>query len=354
MHDLSFRHFVLLNLLRRLHGERTTNSMFHILTGKKSSQTIQDTKWYKLHSYFQAFPDWKGKHFHKDMSLLRECGLYKEEDGRALLTEKGKEQAEQFLIPVHGSSFFNGWKYADASIPFWRRLALFSQSLSHALYEHKTFLPVSHDLATQMWVKQFWPKTKASKIDMASSIHNELFHLLHELPEEDAHIFVSRLSGYELNGYTFQQIAEHIHAMDADEVFYRFQSVLHYLLDHRSRSPILSIFSEGLVKDVTLTSTAAKTYAHLKQGRTLQDIASVRQLKNSTIEDHVVEIASEDTDFPIHHYVPQEVQTEILRVAKQTGTYRLKIIKEQMTQPIDYFSIRLTLAWHGGHHEQNT
>ena len=62
-----------------------------------------------------------------------------------------------------------------------------------------------------------------------------------------------------------------------------------------------------------LTFSTEKTYALLKQGYSVTDIMSIRKLKKSTIEDHLVELAIHMKEFSIDPYVSFEKQKQIQR-----------------------------------------
>ncbi|WP_240377075.1 helix-turn-helix domain-containing protein [Bacillus piscicola] len=346
--SFTFRHYIFLLVLRSLEGDRTPSSLFHILTGKKTSQTIQDIKWYRLTEYFRMFPYWDKETFQKDIDMLERAGMYREEEERAYLTLKGKKEIERYFHDYKWPRLYNGWKYSHAAGRFWERLALFIQSLSFSLAK-RSFLPVFRDFDTQQWVKQHWPRQLSKKKTIAQKLHEELVMLLRELPEQDALLFTCRLSGHNHSGYTLQQAAQHVEQHDMDELYYRFHAVLHYLLEAGSDLPFLGTFCTDLLSQKILTDSARKTQEYLAQGMSLSDIATIRDLKQSTIEDHVVEIASEEAHFPISLYVPEKVQQAIIRAAQNSTTYRLKVLKEKLEdKSVDYFSIRLTLAYFGG------
>ncbi|QGS69913.1 hypothetical protein CV093_11310 [Oceanobacillus sp. 143] len=73
-------------------------------------------------------------------------------------------------------------------------------------------------------------------------------------------------------------------------------------------------------------------------------IASIRDLKINTIHDHLIEIALYETNFPLHHYVDNLEQQEILNAIKLTNSSKLKEIKRRVNDDISYFQIRLILA----------
>nr|WP_305142679.1 hypothetical protein [Geobacillus thermoleovorans] len=44
--------FLLAHCLRRFNGERTLAAVYHLFSGKKSAQTLQDSKWFQLEPLF--------------------------------------------------------------------------------------------------------------------------------------------------------------------------------------------------------------------------------------------------------------------------------------------------------------
>ena len=66
----------------------------------------------------------------------------------------------------------------------------------------------------------------------------------------------------------------------------------------------------------------------LNKGLTVENIAHIRNLKRSTIEDHLVEITFNDKQFDIAPFVPSEMQKMILNIAKQTDSKQLRQIKQ--------------------------
>jgi len=75
----------------------------------------------------------------------------------------------------------------------------------------------------------------------------------------------------------------------------------------------------------------------------LQEIAAIRQLKTSTIEDHFVELAMNDPYFNFTPFLPHDLFKQIVAVSKSRNTKRLRDIKEELPDAT-YFQIRLALA----------
>ncbi|MDQ0299476.1 uncharacterized protein YpbB [Salibacterium salarium] len=350
MNNLSFRQTIFLYLSDHLDGERSVNSIFHILTGKRSSQTIQDIKWYNLTKYFHMFPYWKISDFTAETDELVKYELIDTNENLVRMTAKGKQYLTDFLLHYDWPAFFNGWKYGQAESLFWKRVSLLIQCLSYALAKNRSFLPVFEEEEVQQWLKQRWPKNDKTKQVLADALLGELFQLLEQLSNQDAFLFSYRLSGYNYTGLTMRQLSE-MTLLEEDECYFRFQAVIHYLLEHVDQTTYLKEAAYNLIEKTVLTRTTKHTLYYLKQGFTMDEISYIRQLKRSTIEDHVVEIASEDEEFQIHQYVSEYWKNLIVNKMKSEKTMKLKTIKEALPEPgVNYFIIRLTLAYYGGNH----
>ncbi|MGY4690145.1 helix-turn-helix domain-containing protein [Salibacterium sp. K-3] len=348
MQTLPFRQQVFLLLAERMNKERSMQALYHMLTGKKSSQTIQDSKWYGVTYFFRMFPYWKASDFEEDTKNLQKQSYIFSEHNRLVITKQGEKQNQLFLSSYAWPPVFNGWLYGISSATFWKRTALFVQCLSQTLAGNRRFLPVFEDISVQQWLKNNWPQTIEQKKETAALLFHDMHELLQELDIDDAFLVTNRMTGYHFTGQTWKQLSRRL-GMDEDECCFRFQSAVHYLLQNADRSPVLQQAAAGLTVKSVLTETTKKTFRYLKLGWSMENIAEERNLKASTIEDHVVEIASEHADFPIDSYVSKADRDLILHHSRMLGTKRLKVLKEAaLPKQLDYFSIRLTLAFYGG------
>nr|WP_281384380.1 helix-turn-helix domain-containing protein [Listeria portnoyi] len=87
-----------------------------------------------------------------------------------------------------------------------------------------------------------------------------------------------------------------------------------------------------------LTSSARKTWQLAEQGVLFENMAAIRRLKESTIQDHIVEIAATIPGFNVLSWV----DSEMIAAISQQQWRSLKDIK-QAFPALDYFQIRLAL-----------
>ncbi|HHW35982.1 MAG TPA: RQC domain-containing protein [Bacillales bacterium] len=343
-----FRFFVVLYCLSKYNGERSIYAIYHLLQGKKSSQTIQDAKLFKLESFFQLMQQLSKKDIDEIIFELqcRDVISMTNKD-TYILTEKGFFYLESYMQKYPIPPYLNGWRNHKKARLLWQRFSLMTQTLSFLLYENSSFTPVISDEETQHFVKSYFKKIK-NRYDMAEGIFNEVTCLLQPLPQVQAEIFVLHLSGYQRVGYTIEQIGR-IRHIDSEYTFLLFQAVLHHMIATIETNPIrfrhLRSFIEQDDQSIApLTQSSQKTYELLRLNKSITEIALIRNLKESTIEDHIVEIASELKSFNIDLFVSNDLQGKIVDSFQTLGTKRLKPIRSSLHDTVSYFQIRLVLG----------
>ena len=75
----------------------------------------------------------------------------------------------------------------------------------------------------------------------------------------------------------------------------------------------------------------------------MEEIATIRQLKMSTIEDHFVEMVINDVTFPIDKFVSSEERKDVRKKSKELKTKRLRLLKDVFPD-LSYFQLRLILG----------
>ena len=342
---------VVLYCLKKINGERTIFSVYHLLKGKRSSQTIQDAHLYSLTSMFYSFPIMDRIGFEKMAAKLHENNLISEsEPEKFILTQEGRSQLNEFFRERPFPASLNGWLYGSSVEHLWKRISLLVQVLSHYIRDEQKYYPVQRDREVQRWIKRFLYSPPVPLKDLNHHLFSELVSLMkNETFPDDAELLICRLTGGEYIGLTRGQAADN-YRMSEDEYWFRFLNVLHYLIkevsEQKTEYPIFYSIIVDLVPEISLTQSSEETYKLLKRGFGIERIAEIRRLKESTVEDHVVEIALNDSQFSIEGFVPMEEINQIIQKAKEVNKRKLKPIKEALPQ-LSYFQIRLTLARYG-------
>ncbi len=231
---------------------------------------------------------------------------------------------------------------------FWERLSLSVQVISHLQNNESKYMPIQRKAENLIWIKHFLKQNKLSRENLGLQLYSELIVILESDASIEPELLVQRLSGYRSIGLTEVQAAK-MWKMDPTYYHYQFLNILHFIMgqieENKLQFPILVQFLDQSQK-TNLTHSTEKTYSLLKQGYSVTDIMSIRRLKKSTIEDHLVELALHNKEFSIDPYISIEKQQQIQRAAKKLNSKQLKQIYHEVKNA-DYFEIRLVLAKYG-------
>ncbi len=348
---LDYFHTVLLYCLDQINGERTVSAIYHLLNGKKSSQTIQDGKLFNLTHMFGLFPKLSRQQTDAAWEKLNKNELIDIlPDNQCFINSKGKEFLLKNLAERPIPNDLNGWKYGDAGKVFWRRLSLLIQVMSNLSYGRKGYLPITKNQEELQWVKCFLKQINLTKSELNNRLYHELRQALLLQTTKGATIFVQRLTSSIKIGLTFEQIA-YKHDEDPTYTFLLFWNVIHNMIQlQQKQSNEYELFTQ-MIRDKfhsdALTTSTKITRSYVLQGKNISEIANIRRLKESTIEDHIVELTLHD-----HHYSPsmflQENDFQEIMVAiEKLQTHQLRKVREFLDNRYSYFQIRLAYALSG-------
>ncbi|HZH60057.1 MAG TPA: helix-turn-helix domain-containing protein [Metabacillus sp.] len=348
---LDYFHTVLLFCINQLNGERTASAIYHLLKGKKSSQTIQDGKLFNLSHLFGLFPKLSRKQTDAAWELLNQKELFDMlPDNHCFITPKGKEVLLKNLKEAPIPSSINGWQYGDLSRVFWRRLSLLVQVVSNFSYGRKGYLPITKNQEDLQWVKEFLRQINVPKEELTKKLYDEIKQVLQLHSAKEATIFVQRLTSSIKIGLTFEQIA-YKHEEDPIYTYLLFWNVIHSILQLQqspnSRFDILDQIIKDKANRDALTTSTKVTRSYVLQGKTISEIASIRNLKQSTIEDHIVELTLHDPHYSPSFFLHDNDFRKIMTAIDKLQTHQLKKVKEYLDHKYSYFQIRLAFALSG-------
>ncbi|MBY0222680.1 helix-turn-helix domain-containing protein [Mammaliicoccus sciuri] len=334
---------ILLTMFQRLHGERSAQGVYHILRGKRSGQTLQDVENYQLKPFYSLFPNLSTDGYRRQIERLIAEGLIRIENQVVYVTDKGRKNM------LHAPWRFNGWEYRGGEREFVKRLALTVQTLSYIRTGQTMFAPIQKELHIQQFVKEFLRRQTVSVDELAKRVHKELVQILSEanLTDLQRTILSYRLTGVQLTAYTWEQIAEALNSPVTSVQIYFLES-LHIVLDfieEHEDMPLVKSLAVGCRVENYLTQSAERSRKLVQQGYSIEQIASLRNLKLSTIEDHMVEMAANVKTFPYEEFVTAEQIQKVWQQIDRLQTKRLRVLKERCAE-LSYFQLRLIII-HG-------
>jgi uncharacterized protein YpbB len=244
----------------------------------------------------------------------------------------------------------NGWIYGDVGRFFWRRLSLSVQVLSNIAHERNHYLPVNKNQEDLQWIKTFLKQEKFKQTDLINLLYEEIKLTLQLQSNSDATIFIQRLTSSQKIGLTYEQIAAK-HKEDPIFIYLVFWNVIHSIIHLLQSSKSQYIVLNEMIKDKlhnhVLTASTATTRSYLLQGIGISELAVIRRLKESTIEDHIVEITLHDKTYSPSSYLSKEDFEQINNAIDVLNTHQLKNVKEYLNHQYSYFQIRLAYAMNG-------
>lgn len=346
---MSFIKMIILKCLYKMNGERTIYSILHILNGKKSSQTIQDIHIFQLTTLFQAFPLFTREQLDQIIyTLYKEEWLEKTGENHYIVKTDRKLELEMLLKENPFPKDLKGWRYHSLTGPYWQRLSLFVQVTSHLSKKSIHYMPIQRNPATQLWLKDTLHTLSLDRSEMNHYLYQEIVNCLEE-SEIDPLILIIRLTGSDRIGLTSEQAAIEL---ELDPCYYQlsFLAILHYMIEkilsNKGEYPLLSQMIKESKKPFTLTESTAKTFNLIQKGLSIEEIVYVRNLKQSTIEDHIIEILLNVPNFPMRNLVSSENISKIKACMEQSTSKSLKVIKQQLAD-VSYFEIRAVMAGYG-------
>ncbi|MBC1473436.1 hypothetical protein HB852_02220 [Listeria grandensis] len=303
--------------------------LFAIVTGKRTGQAVQDAHLFEVTPLFGCLPTLRQRSFDARLAGLQELGWIEvTEDGIALVPGIASPFQTQF-------PYIDGFLYQNRTNRFFERLLLAIQVFSNFKHERKNYLPIVRDEETQLAVK-YWLATHLAERSKEVARADLFSELERWLMDADASLFVPRFSGGDYIGKTALQVAE-LTGREPWNYYFAWLNGLHQLFGRLDQGfPLLA----GLMPSAEegLTTSARKTLQLAEQGVPFDKMMTVRHLKWSTIQDHIVEMAATIPAFDISEWVDEAT---VLRIGAQ-GWQSLKEIKQAFPE-LDYFQIRLAL-----------
>lgn len=333
---------ILLIVISQMNGQRTLNAGLHLLRGKKSGQTLTDVEYFNVKPFFGILPKLEEAAYTTAADELLQSGLIAQEEKFIKLTKEGKRRVNA-LPEFH----FNGWDYRGREMIFFARISLLVQTLSYVRYGEKSFTPIQRDREIQLFIKQLLVQQPITDPAFSKQIGDELKSALLKSGMNDVqkYIFACRLSGRTESAKTWDQLAVEIEGTEYD-LRLLFIEALHRLLpilEDSDAFPFLNKLTYDIKVNSYLTDSALHTKRLFDKGLTMENIAVIRKLKMSTIEDHIIEMAMNDVRFPVSRFVSEEKIREVVSKSEEMGTKRLKLLKNEF-EALSYFELRLILT----------
>nr|WP_197431778.1 helix-turn-helix domain-containing protein [Lentibacillus sp. JNUCC-1] len=223
-------------------------------------------------------------------------------------TKKGATWLKDQKFDLH---HFNGIHYHAVEPVFIRRLLLLIQTMTNAANNYFSFIPIEDDRLILNWVKKIYRQNNHPE-KVLERLYYELFSLLSNIHEEQAEMFVDRITGYLHYGASIRQLSQ-AYNLSVDDVHLKLTLVNHRMIQMISDSdayPFMQKVLTGIEQPSTMSHSASQTYDMIKKKYTPEEISVARGLKLNTVYDHIVEIIYFDPNIPSNRLSPVGRKTE--------------------------------------------
>lgn len=325
MDRLSYISYFYLSLFSQNHSKKAS-TIYHVLSGKKTASILYGAEKYQLTQFFALFSKLDRTQFKNDIDKLVHLKylLHSEEKDGYSLSAIGKKEYSEFFIEHYYPEHLNHLQEGLALNHFWHTLQLTTQVLSEIRYKNKTYIPIEKEWEKQIWLKQWLKKNEKNKQELALQFGKEWMVILNELPLLNAEMIAANLSGHNTTGKTQKQLAETFkkEAVEISLIILDSLVCIRKIIEQQSEnlSLFFSIYKDMIYTYDGMTKSAGLTKRFLLNGYSLDDTVKQRQLKESTVNEHIIEISIMDPLFDISTILPMNKLKEIKQILKETPT----------------------------------
>lgn len=329
----------LLTLLNGFKTPRKTPFIYAIMTGKRTGQAVQDIHLFQMEGMFGLAPTLARADLEHRISYLKSKQLIQEvAQGYQALTEQKR------LFPIGD---FRDFTFTARAFPFFSAWKLAVQVASNWKHEKDHYLPVVRDIYIQKHIKHWlaFNLKHMDKQELRKTLYAEMELLFDSFPKKfSPELLVRQFSGGKWTGLTMQQQAREAGTNDWD-IYFNWLMPLHFILYQLEKFPEKFPLLKPLLPSriSTLTQSTAKTFQLFETldvgERSVEMLANKRELKESTIHDHFVELRATFENL----IVPELPDEASISAIKQGKYVQLKAIKEAYPA-LSYYQIRLAVV----------
>lgn len=276
------------------------STLYHLLTGKRTSSVLLHGFFYQNLPFFGCLPELKESTFKQVIDQLTKKQWISQDEGFGQITSEGGNH-----LPLDKQAKLidlNGLRYSRERQRMWQLTLLSVQVISYLSYHEKEYVPLDSRpfflYQTKKWLRH-------SEGDILTEFPRELSQILAVLTEEQANFLANQFSGKEqLGKVPFQLLAPEWQEMPWALLFY--QNSLDAFIQQAQQQPnfrrLLSQFDQ-----LNYNQSMIKTRQLYLTGYSVEKIGQERKLRPGTLNDHFIEWALLDPQFPFEQFELLEI-----------------------------------------------
>lgn len=270
-----------------------TSTLYHLLVGKRTSSVLLHGFFYKNLSFLGLLPKLKEEDFQKELQKLVAKNLITIEEGFGELTPQGVQLLEENSFDLNG---LNNLRYGRMRENSWQLILFAVQVVSFLSFGEKEYLPIENRPYYLQQIKQWLSQTKPHLVER---FQQELTDIFLKLPTEDADFLANQFSGYDFQGRTAFQLLPEKWQEEPWNVLYR-QRAIDLFLEHVGEGELARLLV--LLDQQNMNQSMIKTREFFMAGKSVEEILTLRHLKQGTINDHFIEWALLEGTFPFERF----------------------------------------------------
>jgi len=334
-------------LLSFFNKERPVNNgqLIHVFHAKRTPSMfylIEKNKW---HHGFNLAKHFKRNHLEKMIQTLAQKQWLRAKDKGYLLTDSGEKAYLSFFNERYYPHDLQTFSYISVRNPFFSRLQLFVQVFSELSYKNAHYSPVIKHPHHQENVRQLFLQFEGKTERVFQQWLKEQSFLFKKLPASHADILASQLSGHDIVGETQTQLAQALNMNSIEYNFYQqslIEELIELILNHKKKTPIINSIFKQIHKETNygLSQSTYQSYLLLREGYTIEAIASRRGVKANTVREHILEMAFVFHDFPYRNFVPETLYKALNQGFETTKDYDYRQALEENNE-MEFMHFRL-------------
>lgn len=124
------------------------------------------------------------------------------------------------------------------------------------------------------------------------------------------------------------------------------EAIIKYTEDNKIKSNLSDYSPKEQEETKKKIKSYYETYELYKKGLSIEEIAKFRGLTELTIQNHIFDCVLEGLDVNLDDFIPEYMEDKILEVISNIGASKLKPIKEQLPEEVDYAAIKAVICKH--------
>lgn len=304
------------------------SQILHVLRGKRTASMFYLTEVNHWHHGFSIEKRIEKTDLKKIIHMFLQKNLLMKKEEGYLLTNKGKDQLTTYFDEHY---FPKTTEFSNLSLYrlFWERIQLFTQVFSEYSYQNTQYVPIIKNPIHQENIRKLFSTGKKNIDGFFNQWVEEQNLVFQTMDTEKSDILANILTGHNEVGKTRTQIAKELAMGEYEFNFYLrdlLEEVLEIIKSNRKQYPLNYEIVMQLNEEVFLglSQSTYQTYRMLKQGLSITQIARKRQLKESTVKEHILELAFIIKGFPVQAFVSDKLYTDLYKEFQNHSDYRFK------------------------------